>query len=67
MKTFEVSWTETLNRCEIIKAKSLEEAFKLAKDRYFDGDVNMDKNSFVGVEIIAVNQKTGETIKDVFE
>lgn len=64
---FEISWTETLNRCETLEAESLEEAFKSAKDKYFDGNINMDKNSFVGVEIVAVNQKTGEAMKDDFE
>ena len=34
---------------------------------YFDGGADMNKNSFVSVEIIAVNQKTGETIKDEFK
>ena len=67
MKTYEISWTETLNKGENIKAGSLEEAFELAKNQYFDGDVNMDKNSFVNVEIMAVDPKTGKTIKDEFE
>ena len=67
MKTFEVSWTETLNLCKEIKAKSLEEAFNIAKDLYFDEEVNMDKNSFVSVEIIAVDPKTGKSKKDEFE
>lgn len=64
---FELSWTETLNRCETVEAESLEEAFKLAKDMYFDGDVNMDKNSFVNVEIMAVDPKTGMSIKNEYE
>lgn len=67
MKTFEVSWTETLNRCKEIKAGSLEEAFDIAKDQYFDGEVDMDKNSFVRVEIMAVDPKTGKSKKDEFE
>ena len=59
MKTFYISVTETLNRIVEVHAKDSGEALQKAEDAYYNGEIVLDSEDFVGTDF---NDETEKTI-----
>ena len=55
MKNFKIEIQETLARDIEVKASSYEEALEKVKDQYYESDIVLYADDFVGVEFVKID------------